>query len=290
MSLGEEELRRFAKGDRLTADEMNVIRALLSRSDFGESGAFDTIADAHSRGEETRRLVRLLNDTGAVRNRYEVAGIDDAMYDPTSKLDLFKYEVGLKGITPAVPDHVGKFGVFQQKVADGKTETAAVAGVTQVQVDILEKTDPFCDVKDGDATQLESNSTGGSTIIWPSPATSTGTQWCIVRIEGTGVGAIWYFELAAELTQWGTALVAAYRRILDPSGNGGNGELVTDCSQGMNVFDMAVVGFKGVAGANGWAEMVMVDNGLVGIIRGLNCPDACVCGTDYTETEPCTGT
>ena len=284
---GEDFLRRFEKGERYSASEINLRAELHRREHFGQSSTVDTNGYTNRQAEETRRMVQLYNDTGDERLRYEVAGIDDAMYDPASNLDLFKYEVVLKGIEPAVPTHVSKFGVFQQKVADGAIAPAKASGVTQVQVDILETTDPFCDVKDGDCTQLESNSTGGSTIIWPNPPTSTGTQWCVVRIEGTGVGSIWYFELAAKLEQWATTAVNAYRRVLDPSGNAGWGELVTDCTQSMKVFDMALAGFYGVSGANGWAEMVMSDNGLVGIIRGLNCPDACVCGTDYTETAPC---
>jgi len=284
---GEDDIQRYNVGDRYSAEQVNLRGDLIKREQIGHASAKDSQGTIHRAYEQMRHLVELFNDTGADRERYEVAGISDAIYDPTSALNKFKYEVGLQGVEPAVPTHNCKFGVFQQRVSLARAGKAMCSGVTQVQVDILETTDPFCDVKDGDCTQLESNSTGGSTIIWPNPPTSTGTQWCVVRIEGTSVGSIWYFELAAKLEQWATTPVNAYRRVLDPSGNAGWGELVTDCTQSMKVFDMALAGFYGVSGANGWAEMVMSDNGLVGIIRGLNCPDACVCGTDYTETAPC---
>jgi len=102
-------------------------------------------------------------------------------------------------------------------------------------------------------------------------------------------GEVWYFTLAATLPQWQTPIipVAAYRRVKNPAGNAGWGSLDIDCTQSLVVGDYALIGVYGVAGAQGWAEMWMTDNGRVGIIRGLNCPDACVCGTDYTETTPC---
>jgi len=180
MSSGEDFIQRWEKGERYTAEDANLRGDLHKRERFGQSSAIDVLGAYHRKAEDTRRLVRLFNNTGAERYRYEVAGIDDSMYDPTSALDDFKYEVGLKGITPAVPTHNGKFGVFQEGVADGQIETAAVSGVTQVQVDILDTNDKFCDVKNGVCTELISNSTGGATILW-QPGT-TGVQWCIIRI------------------------------------------------------------------------------------------------------------
>jgi hypothetical protein len=109
-------------------------------------------------------------------------------------------------------------------------------------------------------------------------------RWVTVQPE------IWSFVLAETLPQWGTppdVPVDAYRLVYDPSLNSGWGGFAVDCDQPMKVADWYSVGFFGIAGAPGWAEMHGSDNGDIGIIRGLVCPDSCVCGTDFTETAPC---
>ena len=283
--MSEDFLRKYQPGDKYSAGDANARRELHMRQHFDQAGADDPTVQGSRKSEENDNLVTMRNGTGADRLQYEVAGISDIMFDPTSDLNEFKYGIWVKGVMPAQPTHNGKFGVFQDNVLDGKSDIAKVSGVTQVQVDILETTDTYCDIKNGVATELESNSTGGATILAPNPPAATGIQWCIVRIEGPSFG-IWYFELAAELVQWTDPVVpvGARRRVWDPADSG---SFVTDCDQSILVGDYAGAGFYGEAGANGWAEMRMSDAGLVGIIRGLNCPDACVCGTDYTETPPC---
>jgi hypothetical protein len=234
-------------------------------------------------------IVQVKNTSGADRDRFNVLGIDAVFPTPTNNLNAFKAGPVIEAITPATASHLSKFVILLAPAKDDAIVPAAIAGVAVVQIDILETTDPFCDVKDGDPTQLESNAVGGSTILWPNPPSSTGTQWCVVRIEGTGTPVEWDFELAATLVQWTDPIVpvAAYRRVWDPSANSGNGGGVTDCTQSMLVGDYKLSGFFGVAGANGWAVRRVSDNGVVWVIKGLNCPDECICGTDYTETAPC---
>ncbi len=102
---------------------------------------------------------------------------------------------------------------------------------------------------------------------------------------------IYHFELAVELTQWATTPTLVYRRFLDPSGNNGNGIYVTTCdaTTQFDVMDLSEVGYKGPAGSTGTARIITVDNGLIGVIMDLRCPDDCICGT-AASTTPCGGT
>jgi len=91
----------------------------------------------------------------------------------------------------------------------------------------------------------------------------------------------WAFELAEDLDQWDPVPTLAYRRFVDPSANGGNGAYVTDCSKSSKfwVVDMRQVGYWGVAGATGAADIISVENdGSMGIIVDLRCPSSCICG------------
>ena len=289
MNLGDF-IDRLSPGDHISAEQWNLRGDLHRREQTGPIAIVDSLGTFHRRPDQRRHDVLMRNKTGATREPYEIVGIDDALHDRTydaKTLLEFKYRVGLTGIVPAVPTHNSRFGVFQEQVKDTMIGLVKVAGETQVKVDIQNVTDKFCDVKDGVCTELISNSTGGATILW-QPGT-TGVQWCVIRIEGVSTGEIWYFTLAATLVQWTTPIVpvAAYRRVKNPAGNAGWGSLDIDCTQPLVVGDYALIGVYGKPGAQGWAEMWMTDNGRVGIIQGLNCPDACVCGTDYTETTPC---
>lgn len=94
----------------------------------------------------------------------------------------------------------------------------------------------------------------------------------------------WHFELAEELTQWKTTPTLVYRRFLDPSGNNGNGIFTTDCDESSRfyVMDLREVGYKGPSGSTGAADIIAVDNGAMGIVIDLRCPEDCICGTAFS--------
>jgi len=81
------------------------------------------------------------------------------------------------------------------------------------------------------------------------------------------------FELKEELTQFSGAKVQAYWRKWDPSANNGMGGFVgsPDCEV-FYVADLREVGYVGVPGAKGAAEMRMGDDGPIGVICDLCCP------------------
>lgn len=181
-------IERLERGDRISAEQYNLRGDLHRREEFGSAAAVDPTGAYHRAHEEWRQPVLMKNGTGAERDRYEIAGIDAPWFDPATDLIEFKYRVAVTGVTPSVPTHNGRFGVFQEKTAANQPGLVKMSGVTQVQVDIQSVGDSYCDVKDGSYSELVSNSTGGSMILLPNPPDSTGIQWCIVRIGHGGGG------------------------------------------------------------------------------------------------------
>lgn len=106
---------------------------------------------------------------------------------------------------------------------------------------------------------------------------------------------VWFFELDEELPQWDWGPEGTYTprdawpRDWDPSAHDGVGGFVPDCTATFPVGDVENAGFFGQKGANGWAEIRPneTEEGFIGVIRGLNCPDDCVCGEDWTEDPSC---
>jgi hypothetical protein len=96
----------------------------------------------------------------------------------------------------------------------------------------------------------------------------------------------WRVELAANLPQWSTSPVTAYRRCFDPAANGGNGGYVTDTGQVVNIVDWSQIGYFGYLseGATGVVELHQAANGKVGVLTDLRCPNECVCGSELSSS------
>jgi len=119
------------------------------------------------------------NSTGADRGRFEIVGISDVVISPTDNDLEFKGGPALVGA--AVADaHAGNFAILLEPIGTGKIGLCVLAGVTPVQIDITDADHGWADVKDGDATQLQSGESGGGQILWVEAG--TGTKWAIVRL------------------------------------------------------------------------------------------------------------
>ena len=150
----------------------------------------DAARDLQGRQQEiggaTRRefrqtgIVLVKNSSGADRDRFDVLGVDGVIFTPTDNLDEFKNQVVLKGITPAEDDHLGRFVVLLEPLADGEIGRACVDGVCPARIDVQDADDRFADVKDADAASLLGGAFGAASILWKEDG--TGVKWAVVRI------------------------------------------------------------------------------------------------------------
>ncbi len=161
------------------ADLMNVLRRMAQDYLAGDAtGAGGGVAGGHPE----QALIR--NDSGATVTRFGILGIDDVLFTPDDHLGKFQSGYAFKGVTPAVPDHVGKFAVMLEAVPAGLIGRGLLVGNVAVQVNVNHEEDGLADVLDGDATQLDSGPTGAAQILWkPS---GTGTKWAVVRVGSPG--------------------------------------------------------------------------------------------------------
>ena len=127
-------------------------------------------------------IVLVKNGSGADRQRFDVLGIDSPVITPTDNEDAFKNKVVLSGTTPSESDHLGRLAILLEPLANGKVGMACVAGVCAVHVDVQHEDHQFADIKDGDASSLQSRENGAATILWKE--TGTGLKWAVVHLAG----------------------------------------------------------------------------------------------------------
>ncbi len=158
--------------------------------------AFVDAARAHRAGEQNRgRQVRpaldrasvvwIKNTTGGALNRFYVVGLGGPVFTPSD--ESFFNEIGFDGVTPATASHVGLFAVLLEPLASGAIGLGMVSGVAPVQLNVIDADHEFADVKDGDATVLETGDTGMAQILYKE--SGTGTKWALVRI-GTPAASV----------------------------------------------------------------------------------------------------
>jgi hypothetical protein len=135
-------------------------------------------------------IVVCRNDTGTDLVRFAVAGLDGALITPAQNLQEFQNYPRFSLAMPAVPTHVGRFGICVEPIAAGAIGIVLLAGVVPVQVFWNVPGHPptgFVDVEAGQ-TYLAPSGLGAAQILWAdtlSPYSSAGTVWALVRL-GTG--------------------------------------------------------------------------------------------------------
>jgi hypothetical protein len=149
--------------------------------------AEDFRARQQSREQESKQsfkqtgIVRVKNESGEDRQRFDILGVDRPIFTPTDNLDSFRNEVALVGVLPDKDEHAGRFVVLLEPLRENQIGLAVVSGVCAVHVDVNEEADTFAEVNDGDASQLRSAGSGSATILWKEPGTGAG-KWAVVRL------------------------------------------------------------------------------------------------------------
>jgi len=146
-------------------------------------------------------IIKVKNNSGADRARFDVLGIEAPLFDPAVSLDSFKARVAVTGITPDPEKHFAKFVVLAEPLKAGAIGWGCASGLTVARVKINGESDPRADVGDT-ADALASGHSGAALILWKEPAGS-GPRWALIKIglpqiggsgsgsgsgSGTGVG------------------------------------------------------------------------------------------------------
>jgi len=153
----------------------------------------------HDRGQEPAAdirhsgILKIRNDSGFDRGRFDVLGIDRPLFLPSLALTSFKNHVTLVGVAPNRRDHFGRFAVLLEPLAAGAIGLALASGVTVVRIAVVSESDERADVGDfPDA--LVTNPTGAAFILWKEPPEFGSPRWAVVKIGlpfpiGSGSGS-----------------------------------------------------------------------------------------------------
>jgi hypothetical protein len=229
----------------LPADSWNGLMEVLRAYRAGNLGGGGGNGGAGGSGV----TISVKNASGADVDRFGILGIDDIVFTPTDNLDGFKNGPVLSCITPADPDHLNKFAVLLQPVADDAIGLAKLAGPCVVKVDVASESDAFATILDGDATKLQS---GGAGVPILYKESGTGEKWAIVLLGGGGAGGWLRVQVIAQEAGDGIYEVAEYQTAsaaVDPAAaftSSVLGTLVTTGGRasmvGLNLLEMDVAG------------------------------------------------
>lgn len=164
--------------------------AILDSALAHRQGRLGNVGQGAARANHWGNLVEIKNNSGSNVDRFGVLGIDGPIITPSTNLDEFKLRIYLSGTTPSSSSHKGKFVVCRDAIPDGDTGKAWIAGVCPAYVNINSTSDETCDVKDSNASQLDSTNGGSAQILWKD--SGTGPLWCLIRFGTAPIGRkIW---------------------------------------------------------------------------------------------------
>lgn len=156
-------------------------------------------------------IVRVKNDSGEVRQRFDILGIDRPIFAPDENLDSFKGEVLLVGVVPK-SHHAGRFVVLLEPLAESAIGLAVISGVCPVRVRLDQGGDHFADVLDDAPTQLHTVGHGGAVILWCEEFDHEAPErghWAVVRLSNAPP-MIHKAEVIGTLTQGATEPATAW--------------------------------------------------------------------------------
>lgn len=181
--------KKYSIGDEveLKKDWLNNVTdaAIANLRNRGLGGA-GTIGAALAKSQR-QGLIYIRNDSGADRGRFDVLGISGVVVAPAANVAEFLGNSILSGVVPTTASHVGKFVILQEPIAVGCFGLACVFGLSIAATDALVTPGTAMDIKDGDATQLTTASSGLVTALYGGDD-DDGNHWALVRFGGAGGG------------------------------------------------------------------------------------------------------
>jgi hypothetical protein len=140
-------------------------------------------------------IVLVKNNSGADRDRFDVLGIDAPLFTFSDSDKEFKTRPSLKGVSPTLADHLGKFVILLEPVASGKIGRAAISGLVpcKVKIESGQSSLQYADIEADTMTRLILSSGGTAQVLW-KVSDEPGDQWALVRLGagGTSTPDAWY--------------------------------------------------------------------------------------------------
>jgi len=173
-----------------------------------------TLAERAGLNRHQAGIALIKNDSGGDLVRFSVLGIDDVFPTSAENIGVFKNNPRLNGTTPTTASHLGTFAVMIGPAKNQATCRAVVSGIVVCKVYMHATAHRYADVKDADASQLESGDSGHAIILWAAPG--VGSQWAVVHLGGGTAqgGSLWGKAPGADTAN------AAWVNDATPTGNG----------------------------------------------------------------------
>lgn len=132
-------------------------------------------------GDRGVALVR--NESGGAIDRFGALGVAGPLVDPGDNEREFAERVALRGVTPGVASHRGRFVLTLEPLAAGAVGRALVVGVCPALVDAPEDETPrYADIDDGETGHLLGGESGAAAVLWIEEG--EGPRWALVRLGG----------------------------------------------------------------------------------------------------------
>jgi hypothetical protein len=160
--------------------------AVLSLAAHGDQGrTIDSRSEQQKQvgnRAKQRGIVKVRNQSGADRERFDVLGVDAPIILPSENLKEFKNRVTLVGVAPTT-DHLGEFLVLLEPLKVGAIGRGIVAGVTLARL-LVNPSQPydFAQVIPGNSHALRNQPHGSARVLWVEGAGST-ERWAVVRLD-----------------------------------------------------------------------------------------------------------
>lgn len=137
--------------------------------------------------------ILILNSGSNDVSKYGVLALGTPVNSGSSATDVFLSDLMMNGSTPS--SNTTTFAIMQEPVAGGLVGWGAVAGISQVMLNVS-GTNSFTTAGPGSSSAylVPAGTTGGANIVWRQGG--TGTQWAVVQFSsppGAGDGEKWGF-------------------------------------------------------------------------------------------------
>lgn len=227
----------------------------------------EQIAAQPKRETPEGQIALVRNDSGTDKNRGDVLGIGDPVFDPGDSEPAFLRRIAVAGVVPS--DHAARFLVLAEPIASGKVGRAWIAGACPALIEVDDESDDLADVVDG---ALKSGPKGSAKILWKEAGTGS-NKWALLRL-GTPLPRRHFAEITDPyLAQGGDA----HADLLDELGEPIEEIVVNTVIDGGGGTTMSGVAFQG--------DQVEVERRdgdwyAVGVYRLYEQPEAASTGTE----------
>jgi hypothetical protein len=127
-------------------------------------------------------IVPVRNDTGGDLERFNVVGLDVPIIDSAANLDEFRNRATFAGVTPAIPDHRGRFGILLEPITSGAIGAVCLMGILPARINVDDARHLRADIEHG-STTLKSGHHGAVEILWKE--SGEGLKWALLK-HGVG--------------------------------------------------------------------------------------------------------